>query len=117
MRYWSSVKKKDLINTARKEFNAYFKTKLKVKQGSERPFQGSIFVFSGLGVAGISALNLHRRKVLCEGNRTAGTIKFEEKDTAFPWSRFLQYLYPHVWYFLLALVVSLKFEKKRIYYI
>lgn len=74
----------------------------------ESKLSSYIFKF-GFGVFGITAvciLRLRNQTVICREAKQINDIKPDNPELIFEWSKFLKYLYPHVWYLLLALSVS-----------
>lgn len=65
------------------------------------------FGFSGLGVTVAGVLKSCNRTVLCKEAKTISDIKQPENpELTFEWEKFLKYLYPYIWYLLLAVSVS-----------
>jgi len=68
------------------------------------------FGFSGLGVTAVYILKSRNQIVLCkEARRTSdiSPINPDSSELTFEWTKFFKYLYPHIWYLLLALSVSI----------
>lgn len=64
------------------------------------------FGFSGLGVTTAYLLKTHNQIVICREAKIASDIKPENLELTFKWKEFWKYLYPHIWYLVLALSVS-----------
>jgi len=68
------------------------------------------FGFGGLGVTAACIFKSRNQIVLCkEARRTSdiSPVDPDDPELAFEWTKFLKYLYPHIWYLLLALSVSI----------
>ncbi|XP_046744468.1 mitochondrial potassium channel ATP-binding subunit isoform X2 [Diprion similis] len=103
-------KKIESLNKVKREFVTYLRKEFKPKTKCERlSCNAAAFGIGGIGVATACVMQWGRSRVFCEADRTAGVIKVTEKEPSFPWARFSQYLYPHVWHFLLALAALFTF--------
>lgn len=68
------------------------------------------FGFSGLGVTATYVLKSRNQIVLCrEAKRIddISPVNLGNPELTFEWTKFFEYLYPHIWYLLLALSVSI----------
>lgn len=68
------------------------------------------FGFSGLGITAVCILKSSNQFVFCkEAKRISdiNPISLSDPELNFEWTKFFQYLYPHIWYLLLALSVSI----------
>lgn len=77
---------------------------------NEPKLSSYILKFSGLGVTAACVLKSCNQIVLCkEAKRISDItpINTSDPELAFEWTKFFKYLYPHVWYLLLALSVSI----------
>lgn len=72
-------------------------------------FSSYIFKFglSGLGVTTACILRSHNQIVLCREAKRISDVKSDTPELTFEWTKFFKYLYPHIWYLLLALSVSI----------
>ncbi|XP_046429320.1 mitochondrial potassium channel ATP-binding subunit isoform X1 [Neodiprion fabricii] len=96
------------LSKVKRDFITHLRREFRPKTRSERPsYNAAAFGIGGIGIATACVMQWARSRVLCEADRTAGVIKVSEKEPTFPWARFFQYLYPHVWHFLLALASAL----------
>ncbi|XP_046623131.1 mitochondrial potassium channel ATP-binding subunit isoform X2 [Neodiprion virginianus] len=98
------------LSKVKRDFITHLRREFRPKTRSERPsYNAAAFGIGGIGIATACVMQWARSRVLCEADRTAGVIKVTEKEPTFPWARFFQYLYPHVWHFLLALAALFTF--------
>lgn len=68
------------------------------------------FGFSGLGITAVCILKSSNQFVFCkEAKRISdiNPISLSDPELNFEWTKFFQYLYPHIWYLLLALSSAL----------
>lgn len=68
------------------------------------------FGFSGLGVTAACILKSRNRIVLCKEATRISDVSPDKPDNpelTFDWTKFFQYLYPHIWYLLVALSSAL----------
>lgn len=65
------------------------------------------FGFGGFGVTGAYILKSHDQIVICREAKRISDIKPQDSEFTFEWRKFFKYLYPHIWYLLLALSVSI----------
>lgn len=72
------------------------------------------FGFSGLGITAVCILKSCNQIVLCKEARRISEISQSEQpidpsnpELTFEWTKLFAYLYPHIWYLLLALSVSI----------
>ncbi|KAM0730109.1 Mitochondrial potassium channel ATP-binding subunit [Formica fusca] len=72
-------------------------------------FSSYIFKFglSGLGVTTACILRSCNQIVLCREAKRINDIKSDTPELTFEWTKFFKYLYPHIWYLLLALSSAL----------
>ncbi|XP_014473011.1 PREDICTED: ATP-binding cassette sub-family B member 8, mitochondrial [Dinoponera quadriceps] len=61
------------------------------------------FGFSGLGVTTAYLLQSHNQIVICRETNIISDIKPENSISSFEWKKFWKYLYPHIWYLVIAL--------------
>lgn len=68
------------------------------------------FGFSGFGVTAAGVFKSRNQIVLCrEAKRIddISPVNLDNPELTFEWTKFFKYLYPHIWYLLLALSVSI----------
>lgn len=76
------------------------------------------FGFSGLGVTAACILKSHNQIAICrEAKRISDVESTTNPELIFEWKKFFKYLYPHIWYLLLALSVSIICVSVSIYLI
>jgi len=65
------------------------------------------FGFGGCGITAVCIWKSRNQVVVCREARKISDIKASNKlQPAFEWKKLFKYLYPHIWYLLLALSVS-----------
>lgn len=76
---------------------------------NESKFASYIFKFglSGLGLTTACILRSRNQIVLCREAKRISDVKSDTPELIFEWTKFFKYLYPHIWYLLLALSVSI----------
>ncbi|XP_072756089.1 mitochondrial potassium channel ATP-binding subunit [Anoplolepis gracilipes] len=79
------------------------------KNVNESKFISYIFKFglSGLGVTSACILKSQSQIVLCREAKRISDLKSDTPELTFEWTKFFKYLYPHIWYLLLALSSAL----------
>lgn len=65
------------------------------------------FGFGGLGVTTACLLKPYNQTVICTEANITSDIKSENPELTFEWKTFFKYLYPHIWYLVVALSVSI----------
>ncbi|XP_020285602.1 ATP-binding cassette sub-family B member 8, mitochondrial isoform X1 [Pseudomyrmex gracilis] len=65
------------------------------------------FGFGGFGVTAAYILKSHDQIVICREAKRISDIKPQDPEFNFEWRKFFKYLYPHIWYLLLALSSAL----------
>ena len=104
-------KSQNLWRTTKREFS-----KITQRCAKENVNESKLFLyiqkfgFSGLGVTIACILKSHNRIVLCKEAKRISDISLvnpDNRDLIFKWTKFFKYLYPHIWYLLLALSVSI----------
>lgn len=65
------------------------------------------FGFGGLGVTTACLLKSRNQIVICREATVISDIKSENPELKFEWKIFFKYLYPHIWYLVIALSVSI----------
>ncbi|XP_032662942.1 mitochondrial potassium channel ATP-binding subunit isoform X1 [Odontomachus brunneus] len=61
------------------------------------------FGFGGLGVTTACLLKPCNQIVICREAKIVSDIKSENPELTFKWKKFFKYLYPHIWYLVIAL--------------
>jgi len=65
------------------------------------------FGFGGFGITAVCIWKSRNQVVICREARKISDIKAGNKlEPVFEWKKLFKYLYPHIWYLLLALSVS-----------
>jgi len=66
------------------------------------------FGFGGFGVTAVCIWKSRNQVAICREARKISDIKADNKlEPTFEWKKLFKYLYPHIWYLLLALSVSI----------
>lgn len=101
----------NLWGTTKREFSKIIQRCAKENVNKSKLFSYiQKFGFSGLGVTVACILKSHNRIVLCKEAKKISDISLvnpDNPDLIFEWTKFFKYLYPHIWYLLLALSVSI----------
>lgn len=101
-------KSQNVLRVAKREFTKIVQRC--VKGDTSKPKLSSyIFEFglSGLGITAACILKSCNRIVICREAERISEIKFDDPELTFEWKKFFKYLYPHIWYLLLALSSAL----------
>lgn len=101
-------KNQNIWGIAKREFTENTQKCCKENMNKSK-FSSYIFKFglSGLGVTTACILRSRNRIVLCREAKRINDIKSDTPELTFEWTKFFKYLYPHIWYLLLALSVSI----------
>ncbi|XP_018312315.1 ATP-binding cassette sub-family B member 8, mitochondrial isoform X2 [Mycetomoellerius zeteki] len=101
----------NLWGTTKREFSKIIQRCAKENVNKSKLFSYiQKFGFSGLGVTVACILKSHNRIVLCKEAKKISDISLvnpDNPDLIFEWTKFFKYLYPHIWYLLLALSSAL----------
>lgn len=106
-KYVLQGKSQNIQGIAKREF-AKSTQKCSKENVNGSKFFSYIFKFglSGLGVTTACILRSHNQIVLCREAKRISDIKSDTPELTFEWPKFFKYLYPHIWYLLIALSVS-----------
>jgi len=99
----------NIWETAKREFTKVTRRYAR-KNVNESKLSSYILKFGGLGVTAACILKSCNQIVLCkEAKRISDItpINTSNPELTFEWTKLFKYLYPHVWYLLLALSVSI----------
>ncbi|KAG5314660.1 ABCB8 protein, partial [Pseudoatta argentina] len=111
LKYFLPGRSQNLWGTAKREFS-----KITQRCAKENVNESKLFLyiqkfgFSGLGVTIAYILKSHNRIVFCkEAKRISdiSPVNPDNCDLIFEWTKFFKYLFPHIWYLLLALSSAL----------
>lgn len=100
-------KEQNILRAAKREFT---KVTQRCVEGNVKKSKLSSYIFKfGFGGLGITAVYIksNNQTVICREAKEISDIKSDNPELIFEWSKFFKYLYPHVWYLLLALSVSI----------
>ncbi|XP_029661506.1 ATP-binding cassette sub-family B member 8, mitochondrial [Formica exsecta] len=101
-------KNQNIWGIAKREFTKNTQKCCKENMNKSK-FSSYIFKFglSGLGVTTACILRSRNQIVLCREAKRINNIKSDTPELTFEWTKFFKYLYPHIWYLLLALSSAL----------
>ncbi|XP_070515194.1 mitochondrial potassium channel ATP-binding subunit isoform X2 [Cardiocondyla obscurior] len=101
-------KSQNIWKTAKREFT---KIARKCAEKNESTLSSNILKFGGLGVITGCILKLYNHQIaFCKEAKKISDIRPTEPndpELTFEWTKFFKYLYPHIWYLLLALSSAL----------
>lgn len=107
-KYIVQGKSQNIWGIAKREFTKSTQ-KCTKENVNESKFVSYIFKFglNGFGVTTACILRSHNHIVLCRKAKRISDVKSDTPELIFEWTKFFKYLYPHIWYLLLALSVSI----------
>ncbi|GAB1868204.1 Mitochondrial potassium channel ATP-binding subunit [Camponotus japonicus] len=108
-KYVLQGKNQNIWGIAKHEFIKNTQKCSKENVNESKSFLSYIFKFGlgGLGVTTACILRSHNQIVLCREAKRISDIKSDTPELTFEWTKFLKYLYPHIWYLLVALSSAL----------
>ncbi|KMQ92934.1 atp-binding cassette sub-family b member mitochondrial [Lasius niger] len=103
-KYIVQGKSQNIWGIAKREFTKSTQ-KCTKENVNESKFASYIFKYglSGLGLTTACILRSRNQIVLCREAKRISDVKSDTPELIFEWTKFFKYLYPHIWYLLLAL--------------
>ncbi|XP_011254233.1 ATP-binding cassette sub-family B member 8, mitochondrial [Camponotus floridanus] len=108
-KYVLQGKNQNIWGIAKREFIKSTRKCSKENINESKSVLSYIFKFGlgGLGVTTACILRSRNQIVLCREAKRISDIKSDTPELTFEWEKFFKYLYPHIWYLLVALSSAL----------
>lgn len=107
-RYVLQGKSQNVWKAAKQEFTKVAQQSVKESTNDSKLISFIFkFGFGGLGVTTACLLKPRNQIVICREAKIVSDIKSENPELTFKWKKFFKYLYPHIWYLVIALSVSI----------